>query len=172
MQNTKILKVISDNFVLKCALGVMLIFAGSQIVIPMKPVDITLHTLVTLLIGLTYRPKEASTAFITFIALGLVGLPMFSKFNSGLAYFMGPSGGYYPGMLLAATTMAFLRTRYNTSILVSGAIGQALIYIPGVLWLSTFIGMEAALYKGFFVFIPSGIGKLLLLVILFRTLKR
>lgn len=163
---------ISNNFVLKCALGVMLIFAGSQIIIPMKPVNITLHTLVTLLIGLTYRPKEAATTFAAFIALGLIGLPMFSKFNSGLVYFTGASGGFYPGMLLAATTMAYLRTKYNVSTLLSCVLGQLLIYTPGVLWLSTFIGMEKAIYSAFFVFIPSGIAKLFILVMLFRVLKK
>lgn len=172
MERTNVIKIVSENFVLKCALGVMLIFAGSQIVVPMKPVDVTLHTLVTLLIGFTYRPKEAATAFLTFMALGLVGFPMFSKFNSGFVYFTGPSGGYYPGMLLAATTMAYLRTRYDIPTILNGAIGQLLIYVPGVLWLSTFIGFEKAFHVGFLMFIPSGIVKLLVLVGLFRALKK
>jgi biotin transport system substrate-specific component len=170
--SANIVDIISKNFALKCALGVMLIFAGAQIVIPIKPVHITLHTLATLLIGLTYRPKEAATTFISFIALGLMGLPVFSNFNSGLAYFAGPTGGYQVGMLMAATFMAYLRTYMGAGTLLTCALGQMLIYIPGVAWLATFIGIETAIYKGFFVFIPSGIIKLLVLLGIFKALKK
>lgn len=172
MQKANVIRVISDNFILKCAFGVMLIFAGAQIVIPIQPVHVTLHTLAAMLIGLTYRPKEAATTFASFIALGLIGLPVFSNLSSGFLYFAGPVGGYYIGMFLAATAMSYVRTKFDTSTLLTCLLGQLLIYIPGVLWLSSFIGLEAAVYKGFMVFIPSGIAKLILLVMIFRALKK
>lgn len=172
MQKIALVKTISDSFVLKCILGIALIFASAQIVIPAKPVHITLHTLAALLIGLTYRPKEALATMLSFITLGIAGLPIFSNFSSGFAYFAGPVGGYYIGMLLAATTMSYIRSKYDTGTLLNCMIGQMLIYIPGILWLSQFIGMEKAIYGGFFVFIPSGAVKLFLLVLLFRTLKK
>lgn len=172
MQKIALVKTISNNFALKCFLGIVLIFASAQIVIPVKPVHVTLHTLAALLIGLTYRPKEALATMLSYITLGIAGIPLFSNFSSGFAYFAGPVGGYYIGMILAATTMSYMRSKSDIGTLLNCMIGQMLIYIPGVLWLATFIGMEKAIYGGFFVFIPSGAVKLFLLAMLFRTLKK
>mgnify|MGYP000530413403 CR=1 FL=1 len=151
--------------------GILLVFAAAQIVIPMEPVNITLHTMAALLIGLTYRPGEALITFASFIALGLAGIPVFSNLNSGLLYLSGPVGGYYIGMTLAAFFMALLRSKFVVSNLLNCAIGQILIYVPGIAYLSTFIGFDAAIYKGFFVYIPSGIVKIALLLALLRVLK-
>lgn len=172
MQKLSFVRSIADNFILKCALGILLIFAAAQIVIPIKPVHVTLHTLAAMLIGLTYKPKEAATTFASFIALGLIGLPIFSNFSSGFAYFAGPVGGYYVGMFLAATIMAYFKAEFEIGTLFNCLFGQLIIYIPGILWLSGFIGMESAIFKGFFVFVPSGIVKLFLLVSLFRALEK
>lgn len=157
---------------LKCIAGIVAIFAAAQIQIPLKPVPITLHTLIVMLIALTYSPKESFSTKISYIALGAAGLPIYSGFNAGLAYLTGPVLGYYMGMLLVASIIPILKTKYAVPNLYNCIFAQFLIYIPGVLWLSTFIGIENAIYSGFAVYIPSGIVKILLLVGTLRFLKK
>lgn len=157
---------------LKSLLGIILIFAGAQIVIPIKPVHITLHTFVILLIGLTYSVRESVSSVSGSIMLGMLGLPIFSGFNSGIAYLLGPVGGYYTGMLLASLIMPILKRQYNIPNLFVCFAGLLAIYIPGVVWLSNFIGMESAIYNGCFVFIPSGIVKTLFLVTILRIMHK
>ncbi|MGV2433330.1 MAG UNVERIFIED_CONTAM: hypothetical protein LVQ98_08815 [Rickettsiaceae bacterium] len=50
---------VSVTNIVKVLLGIIALFAGAQITIPIQPVAITLHTLVIMIIGLTYSRKEA-----------------------------------------------------------------------------------------------------------------
>ena len=89
----------------KVAIGVLALFASAQLVIPIKPVPITFQTVVISLIGLTYNPRISFITVFAYIAAGMLGLPMFSKFGSGLGHIMGASGGYILGLLIAAPIM-------------------------------------------------------------------
>ncbi len=166
-QNTNVLPA-----VLKISLGVLALFASANITLPVKPVAVTLHTLVVMIIGLTYSRKEAITTITSYITFGILGMPMFGNLNGGLLYLMGPVGGYYLGMVLACYAMPYLKEKFNIANLFNCIIGQVLIYTPGVLWLSTFIGLEASIYKGFLVYIPSGIVKIILLLSILKVIKK
>ena len=85
---------------------------------------------------------------------------------------MGPVGGYYLGMFLACSTMTYAKEKFALPDLYNCILGQILIYTPGILWLSQFIGLEAAIYKGFVVYIPSGIAKIALLLACLRIIKK
>ncbi|MGV2432823.1 MAG UNVERIFIED_CONTAM: biotin transporter BioY [Rickettsiaceae bacterium] len=85
---------------------------------------------------------------------------------------MGPVGGYYLGTFLACSTMPYLKERFALPDLYNCLFGQMLIYIPGILWLSQFIGLEASIYKGFVVYIPSGIAKIALLLACLKIIKK
>ena len=166
-QNTTILPVI-----LKITLGVFALFASANITLPVKPVAVTLHTLVVMIIGLTYSRKESIATITSYLTCGALGMPFFGNMNGGILYLMGPVGGYYLGMVLACYAMPYLKEKYNLANLYNCIIGQILIYVPGVIWLSTFIGLEASLYKGFLVYIPSGIVKIILLLSILRAIKK
>lgn len=158
--------------VLKIALGVFALFASANITLPVKPVAVTLHTLVVMIIGLTYSKKESIATITSYITCGALGMPFFGNMNGGILYLMGPVGGYYLGMVLACYAMPYLKEKYSLANLYNCIIGQILIYVPGVLWLSTFIGLEASIYKGFLVYIPSGIVKIIILLSMLRVIKK
>jgi biotin transport system substrate-specific component len=101
-----------------------------------------------------------------------MGAPMFGNMNGGIAYLIGPVGGYYLGMFFACSTMPYLREKFSLPNLYNCLYGQILIYLPGILWLSQFIGLEASIYKGFIVYIPSGTGKIALLVGCLKIIKK
>ncbi|AIL12774.1 hypothetical protein IM40_03335 [Candidatus Paracaedimonas acanthamoebae] len=160
---------------LQVALGVMLLFACSQIQIPLKPVPITLQTLAVILIGLTYKSRQAFEAVFAYLLLGAVGAPVFAQFSGGHASLFGPTGGFLAGFLVAAPLTAWVFSKFTQktwgAIFVSCVVGQAMIYVLGVLWLEKFVGFEASLKAGVLPFILPGVVKTVILASIIRTLR-
>lgn len=144
----------------KILLGVVALIAGANIWIPLDPVPITFHTVIVMAIGLTYSKEEGLMTLGAYLSLGAIGLPVFLGFNSTLAYMMGPTGGYLIGFALSVYVMAYLKENFDISMLLNCTIGHMIIYTLGIIWLSKFIGIEAAIYKGFIIYIPTGILKI------------
>jgi len=160
--------------ILKVIMGVIAIFASAQIAIPIKPVPITLHTVMISIIAFTYTPRLGFITVLTYIVAGVVGLPMFSKFSGGLHYFMGATFGYLIGMLIATPVMSTLNQRYSQKflgVLCTCLIGHVIIYLLGMGWLSTIIGIKMALYSGLIVYIPTGVVKILIFSYLYSSIK-
>jgi biotin transport system substrate-specific component len=158
--------------VIRVLLGVVAMAAMSNIAIPMQPISITLSTVMVMAIGLVYTKGEALATIGSYLAAGAMGAPVFMNFGSTLAHIIGPSGGYLFGYLLAVYVMTNMREKFELSMLYNCVVGHIFIYIPGVLWLATYIGMESAIYKGFIVYIPTGIIKIVGLVALLKIVKR
>lgn len=57
---------------------------GAYISIPLGEVPITLQTLFVLLSGLILGHKLGALSQLTYLILGLIGLPIFSTFSGGL----------------------------------------------------------------------------------------
>ena len=72
------------------------------------PVPITLQVLAVLLIGLSLTPRQSFLALAEYIGAGIVGLPVFSGGGSGIAWLLGPTGGYIWGFLVAAPLVGIL----------------------------------------------------------------
>lgn len=136
--------------------AVILVFAGSvlltvaaKIQIPFYPVPMTMGTFAVLGLGMAmgWRLGGASVAF--YLAQGAIGLPVFAgtpEKGIGLAYMAGPTGGYLLGYLLAAVACGLLAERgWDRKVLTTAAamlIGNAIIYVPGVLYLGTLFGWD------------------------------
>jgi biotin transport system substrate-specific component len=160
----KSLDIASTNIVAKVVIGVLLLFAGSQINIPLKPVPMNLATISVMIIGLYYSPKEASISLISYLLMGIMGLPVFNNFNGGVIYFVGTTGGYLVGYAVAAIVMSYLRYNFSVrSIVIPCVIGQSIIFAFGVSWLSTFTGINNAVNAGFIIYIIPGFVKIMLL---------
>lgn len=65
-------------------------------------VPITLQTLAIALCGMVLGPARGFLATVLYVALGLIGLPIFSNFAGGLGVLAGPSAGYIAGFALYA----------------------------------------------------------------------
>ena len=82
-----------------------LITLAAKVQVPFWPVPMTLHTLAVMMIALIGGPRVAVGAMATYLAAGAAGLPVFSgspERGIGLAYMVGPTGGYLLGFLPAA----------------------------------------------------------------------
>ena len=110
---------------------------------------------------------------LTYMVLGLVGVPWFSNFTGGLAAVMKPSFGYIIGFIPAAFVIGYLSEKQwdRRPMLAIAAFGVASLipfitgvpYMWGVLALAgNNIGLSGAIAAGFTPFIIGGIIKWLL----------
>lgn len=155
-------------------LGIMALFASSQLSIPVKPIPITGQTIVISLIGLTYSPRLAFITVLAYISAGVLGLPIFIKFSSGLQHITGLTGGYLLGLLIAAPIMAIIKSKIAKQahqIIACCLIGHLIIYLLGTLWLTTFIGWQQALLSGFIIYIPTDLLKIIIFAALFSYIN-
>jgi biotin transport system substrate-specific component len=68
-------------------------------------VPITLQTLAVMLTGLVLGPLRGGLAVLLYLLLGFVGLPVFSRGQSGLQVLSGPTAGYLVSFLVAAAVV-------------------------------------------------------------------
>ena len=150
----------------KIVLGVLAIAGAAQVNIPVKPVAISLQSMVVMAICLSYPPQLARQTVLGYIVAGIFGAPVFVNFNHGIHYVFGPTGGYVLGFWLMSVVMPYFIQKYGDStksVILCCTLGSLVLYVPGVLWLGYIIGYRAALYSGFILYIPSGIVKIMLL---------
>ena len=70
--------------------------------VPIGAIPISLANLVICLTAWLLGPKFGTLSVAIYLALGVVGLPVFSGYGAGLAKVAGPTGGYLVGYLLLA----------------------------------------------------------------------
>ncbi len=120
------------------ALFCTLICIGSFIRIPMPSMmPITLQTFFVLLTGLVLPVKGSILATVTYMALGLIGLPIFSG-GGGLGYVLMPNFGFIIGFLIATVIISAitlnLQKRKLWQYIVISLLGITVIYIIGILY--------------------------------------
>jgi biotin transport system substrate-specific component len=119
--------------------------AKIQVFMPGNPVPITLTTFGVLTIGAAYGARLGAITILGYLALGAMGMDVFagsSAEKAGLVYMMGGTGGYLVGYVLAAAALGVAaRKGWDRSVVmmaVAMLVGNALIYVPGLLWLNQF----------------------------------
>ena len=153
--------------------GSLLMTLAAKAQVPFFPVPMTMQVLVALLIGTAYGPKLAGVTMAAYLSQGAVGLPVFAGTPDkgiGLAYMVGPTGGYLLGFLLAAVVAGWLAGRgWDRSPLwlaAAGLAGIAAIYGPGLIWLGALVGWDQpVLAWGLWPFLPAEVLKLALFVV-------
>ncbi len=120
------------------ALFCTLICIGSFIRIPMpNMMPITLQTFFVLLTGLVLPIKASVLATVTYMALGLLGLPIFSG-GGGLGYILMPNFGFIIGFVASSIIMSImtekLKKRSFSQYFAISLIGVVVIYIIGILY--------------------------------------
>lgn len=136
--------------------GVLLVAIAAQIRVPLYSVPITLQSLAVLIIGISYGARLGATTLAFYAIAGAVGLPVFSGFNSGLLI---PSFGYVIGFVAAAFVVGFLaQRRWDRSLprmFIAILLGATLVYIPGLIWLSFWVGAEKVVQVGLLPFVMN-----------------
>ena len=155
--------------------GVILLFAASQVEIPLKPVPITLQTVAVMLIGLTYSPRRALEAHLIWLGLGAIGIPVFSGFAGGIIHLAGTTAGYMVGFVVSAFFMATVKEKFALNSWLSDVflclMGTLIVFSLGIAWLSHLIGFEGAFVHGVLPFILPGLVKAGLLCTALQILR-
>ena len=120
------------------ALFCTLIIIGSFIRIPMpNMMPVTLQTFFVLLTGLVLPLKASTLATLTYMALGLIGLPIFSG-GGGIGYVLMPNFGFIIGFVVATIIISVITEKLKYSkiwqYIVCSLFGIAVIYIIGILY--------------------------------------
>jgi biotin transport system substrate-specific component len=109
-------------------------------------------------------------AMLGYLAAGASGLPVFAgtpEKGIGLAYMVGPTGGYLAGFLLAAVLVGWAVDCYGrASVAWSMPIGLGIIYSFGLLWLAQFVPGAKVLAFGLLPFWIGDLCKVLLAALL------
>lgn len=167
-----------------------------SIAVPFSPVPISLG-LFGILLTTTLLDAGAGVLSCTlYLLLGLVGLPVFSGFTSGVGALLGPTGGYLLGYLAvtacsglfqhrntvhsrseAFTPPVHSSTKKQPVHLLQGAgmvCGLLICYLFGSVWLAHFmdISFSNALLIGVLPYIPADLAKLILALWLGRLLRK
>jgi biotin transport system substrate-specific component len=147
-----------------CLGGALLMTLAAKVQLPFWPVPMTLHTLAVMAFAIAFGPRLAVSIFLTYLAAGAAGLPVFSgspERGIGLAYMMGPTGGYLLGYLVASGLIGALAAG-------RGLIGRTLamiagmvpIYGIGVAWLAFYLPADRLLAAGVAPFLLGDLVKI------------
>jgi biotin transport system substrate-specific component len=138
--------------------GSLLLTLSAKVQVPFYPVPMTMQTVVVLLIGMAFGARLGVATVALYLAEGAAGLPVFAgtpEKGIGLAYMMGPTGGYLLGFVLAAAIAGWIVEGWRDAegLALAVVAGSVTIYLPGVLWLASFVGFGKAFELGLVPFL-------------------
>jgi biotin transport system substrate-specific component len=162
--------------VIEVALGALLVAAAAQVAVPVpfSPVPMTLQPLAVLVVGGLLGSSGGVAALVTYLALGIMGLPVFAGGSSGVWHLMGPTGGYLLAFPLAAGVTGALvgRSTGVLRVLLACAFGMVVIHVGGVTQLALLGGdPRLALRVGFVPFLTGDLLKVGLAVAVILGLR-
>ncbi len=120
------------------ALFAALMAVSSWIAVP-TPIPFTLQTFTFFLALMLIGGVSGAIMSVIYIAIGLVGLPVFAGFGSGVGYLLGASGGFILSFPIAALLFLLLESAFGKGHkrkLIYAALSLTVIYLIGSLWFS------------------------------------
>lgn len=170
---TRLLPALSTSLLYKAGIvvvGSLLLWASAKVSVPFLPVKMTMQLFVVLALGLALGASLAGATVLLYLIEGAFGLPVFTgtpEKGLGLAYMMGPTGGYLVGFLLAAITTGWFAdrgwSRHPILAVAAALFGAVVVYIPGLVWLGTLLGWDKPiLLWGLYPFLLPDAVKILL----------
>lgn len=173
MRERKTLKTIDLVYI---GLFAALIAVCAWIAIPLT-VSVTLQTFAVCLTAGLLGWKRATLTTIVYILLGIIGLPVFTGFNSGIAAVTGPTGGYIVGFIFTALIVGFSVENVGRKIwqnILFMVIGILVCYLFGTVWfvIAYKVSFVSALSTCVIPFLLPDAVKIVLAAVLVNRLKR
>lgn len=184
-ENKSVKSALYTREIVLCGVFAAITAVLSQISLPIGPVPISCSLIAVYLAGLLLPVRAAVLSQVVYLLLGIVGVPVFVGFQSGVARLAGPTGGYllvYPIMtaLIAAMMVlydrkflkksAFSRVAYLAGTLL---LAQLICYTGGTAWFSVSSGnsLRQSLALTVFPFIAGDIAKIVLCIVVTCTAR-
>jgi biotin transport system substrate-specific component len=155
--------------------GSLLLTLSAKVQVPFYPVPMSMQTFVVIGLGLALGPVRGAAAVLFYLAQGAAGLPVFAGTPpqvAGIAYMMGPTGGFLAGFVLIAFVAGlFARMGFDrnpVTAMLAALVAGAVVYVPGLLWLGLFTGYGETLFAaGLYPFLLGDVAKALLAALVF-----
>ena len=146
--------------------GSMALVFSAKAKVVLGPVDLSLQTMVVMLLASTLGMRLGIATVVLYLAQGAMGYPVFQSTPEkgiGLAYMVGPTGGYLAGFLVMTAIVGFAADRgWDRNALKLFAImllADAMLLVMGASWLGVLMGFENAWQFGIAPFIVPDIIK-------------
>lgn len=153
----------------------------SPLSIPLSAgVPISLATLAVMLAGAVLGPIDGMLATLVFLALGMLGVPVFSAYQAGIGVLFGKTGGFILGYIpLALCSGLFLPKGGKLSLRSVGPavlgmlLGTVILYAFGTAWflVLTHAGLKLALTACVLPFLPGDALKVFAVCLLAPALR-
>ena len=158
------------------SLTVALTTVGAYLRIPVGPVPLSLQTLFVLLSGALLGPWLGALAMVSYILLGLIGLPLFTG-GGGPQYILSPTFGFLLSFPASAMIVGLIlrspsgdSSRSMSRKLLAMTIGTGVVYLVGVPWLGLnlflvqgkTVGIWTLLMMGMIPFLAGDVLKIIL----------
>ncbi|MEM9178822.1 MAG: biotin transporter BioY [Pseudomonadota bacterium] len=142
------------------ATGALLLTVSSYIAVPIGSVPITMQTLAVTSIGALYGWRLGAGTVLIWLALGALGLPVFSGGSGGVQHLSGATAGYLWAFPVAAGVTGVLVARgwdadHKAWAFAAMGIGNLICLTLGAGWLAGQIGFDRAIEVGFAPFLPG-----------------
>lgn len=172
-------KVFTAKNVAFLAICVALNVVCAWVTVPFFTIPFTLQTFGIFFTLYFLGAKKGSIAIFIYILLGLIGVPVFSGFKSGIPALAGATGGYIIGFLLSGLVYLIFDRKNKVLRIVGLYVGLLLCYVGGTLWFVFVYGQSGkemsfltALTLCVFPFVAFDALKIVLAVLLFDLLKK
>lgn len=117
--------------------AIICVIAPFTIPLPFSPVPISFAMFAIYLGIYALNYGAAIVSVLLYILMGLIGLPVFSKFQSGPAVLTGPTGGYIIGYIFIAIIAGIFINKWEKKIWLHAiglVLGIAVCYVFGTVW--------------------------------------
>ena len=165
------------KMLVKCGLISALIAVCAWITVPFA-VPFTMQTFGVFCALLILGGKYGTISIAVYVLLGIVGLPVFARFQGGVGIILSPLGGFIIGFILMGLTYLLLTKIYGekTKVQITALIiGLFICYIAGAVWFSCFkksIGLITAITTCILPFIIPDAIKLWLAFVVSRRIQQ
>lgn len=144
--------------------GTALMTLAAKTQIPFWPVPMTLHTMAVMAFAVALGPRIAVSIFLAYLTVGALGFPVFSgspERGIGVAYMIGPTGGYLVGYLVASWLVGMLAAGRGV-LARTGAMlaGMVPVYVLGMAWLAMYVPVGQLLAVGVLPFLFGDLVKI------------
>jgi biotin transport system substrate-specific component len=157
--------------------AVLCVVSPFSIPLPFSPVPLSLATLAIYLAASVMNWKTGTLSVILYVLIGLVGVPVFSKFGAGVQQIVGPTGGFIVGYIPMALAIGLMVDRLDPKkwvYPVSMVIGTVILYACGTVWFM--ISLDATLTKALTAcaipFLPGDAAKIVVASIIAPILRK
>jgi biotin transport system substrate-specific component len=155
--------------------AVLCVTAQIAFPLPFAGVVFSLGLFGVFLAGVMQKPKYAFLSVITYVLLGIVGVPVFAGYAAGFGTLLGPTGGFLMAYPFAAAVLSLFAAKKHGFFGIAAGIIAALmiLYIVGGAWFAHFTQntLGASLLLVAVPFIPFDIAKAALAVFIGRKIR-